>query len=62
MHAHIVHPDPALEYAFAEEGCHILESWNDADDPQCSIARARVAPGRTTRGCKASRPARKGAA
>lgn len=49
MHAHIVHPDPALEYPFTEEGCHILESWNDADDPQCSIARARVAPGRTTR-------------
>ena len=49
MHVHIVHPDPALEYAFTEEGCHILESWNDADDPACSIARARVAPGATTR-------------
>lgn len=49
MHAHIVHPDPQSEYAFAAEGCHILESWNDTDDPQASIARARVAPGLTTR-------------
>lgn len=49
MHAHIVHPDPQREYAFTEEGCHILESWNDADDPECSITRARVAPGVTTR-------------
>ena len=24
------------------EGCHILESWNDAADPAASIARARV--------------------
>lgn len=49
MHSRIVHPDPQREYAFTEEGCHILESWNDADDPQASIARARVAPGVTTR-------------
>lgn len=49
MHARIVHPDPALEYAFTAEGCHILESWNDGGDPQASIARARVAPGVTTR-------------
>lgn len=49
MHIHIIHPDPQLEYAFTAEGCHILESWNDADDPQASIARARVAPGVTTR-------------
>lgn len=48
MHIHIVHPDPALEYAFVE-GCSILECWNDPDDPQASIARARVAPGVTTR-------------
>ena len=31
------------------EGCYILESWNDAADPAASIARARVAPGITTR-------------
>lgn len=49
MHIHIVHPDPQREYAFVEEACHILESWNDADDPQASIARARVAPGAITR-------------
>lgn len=48
MKTHIIHPDPALEYAFIE-GCSILESWNDSDDPQASIARARVAPGVTTR-------------
>lgn len=45
---HIIHPDPALEYAFIE-GCGILECWNDPADPQASIARARVAPEVTTR-------------
>jgi mannose-6-phosphate isomerase-like protein (cupin superfamily) len=30
------------------ERCHILELSNVADDPQVSIARARVAPGVTT--------------
>lgn len=44
----IHHPDPRAEYYF-DEGCHILESWNQADDPACSIARARVPPGVTTR-------------
>jgi mannose-6-phosphate isomerase-like protein (cupin superfamily) len=44
----IHHPDPDAEYFFAE-GCHILESWNQPLDPACSIARARVAPGDTTR-------------
>lgn len=39
--------DPAREY-FTREGCHILEVSNVADDPQVSIARARVAPGVTT--------------
>lgn len=48
MKTHIIHPDPALEYDFIE-GCSILESWNNADDAQASIARARVAPGMTTR-------------
>lgn len=48
MQIHIVHPEPALEYAFIE-GCGILESWNNPDDPHASIARARVAPGVTTR-------------
>ena len=40
--------DPAAEYYFAE-GCHVLELSNVPDDPDCSIARARVAPGTTTR-------------
>jgi mannose-6-phosphate isomerase-like protein (cupin superfamily) len=48
MQIHIVHPDPALEYAFVE-GCAILESWNHPDDAQASLVRARVAPGVTTR-------------
>ena len=47
MQPYIIHPDPAAEYYFGE-GCHILESWNDPNDPQTSIARARVAVGVTT--------------
>jgi mannose-6-phosphate isomerase-like protein (cupin superfamily) len=31
------------------EGCSILESWNNDSDPTLSIARARVAPGVTTK-------------
>lgn len=34
---------------FTAEGCHILELSNSPDDPGLSIARARVAPGVTTR-------------
>ena len=49
MRIQIVHPDPALEFAFDAEDCRILECWNDADDPQASIARARVAAGERTR-------------
>ena len=33
---------------FLEEGCHIVELHNSADDAGCSIARARVEPGKTT--------------
>ncbi len=40
--------DEADEY-FMEEGCYILETWNRANDPAVSIARARVKPGVTTR-------------
>src|SRR3989338_1699089 len=37
------------EYYF-EEGCYILEMWNDSEkDPQVSIARARVPVGGTTK-------------
>ena len=34
---------------FTAEGCYITELSNSADDPDLSIARARVAPGVTTR-------------
>ena len=40
--------DPSAEYYFAE-GCHVLELSNVPGDPDCSIARARVEPGTTTR-------------
>ena len=32
-----------------EEGCHIVELHNTEMDAECSIARARLEPGRTTR-------------
>ncbi len=48
MKACIKHYQPGSEYYF-DEGCHINELSNSADDPELSIARARVAPGRTTR-------------
>ena len=48
MSSGIYHPDNNREYYFTE-GCHILESWNNSSDPAASIARARVAPGVTTR-------------
>jgi len=39
---------PASE-TYIEEGCYIVELHNDDADADCSIARARVAPGMTTR-------------
>ena len=39
---------PGSEYFF-DEGCYINELSNSGDDPELSIARARVAPGQTTR-------------
>ena len=36
------------EYFF-EEGCYITEWWNEIQDNDVSIARARVRPGQTTR-------------
>jgi mannose-6-phosphate isomerase-like protein (cupin superfamily) len=48
MKTTIRQPDPTAEYYF-KEGCHILELENTPDDPEVSIARARVAPGVTTR-------------
>lgn len=40
--------NPQSEYYFVE-GCFILELSNSPDDPDLSIARARVRPGVTTR-------------
>ncbi len=40
------HPDVE---ALTEERCHILELSNSPDDPDLSIARARVEPGVSTR-------------
>jgi len=48
MKARIKHFDAAAEY-FTPELCHINELANTADDPEASVARARVAPGVTTR-------------
>jgi mannose-6-phosphate isomerase-like protein (cupin superfamily) len=44
----VKHASPQEEY-FTSEGCFILELSNAPDDPGLSIARARVAPGVTTR-------------
>ena len=46
--ASVIHPDPANEF-WTEEQCYILESSNSTDDPDVSIARARVKPGVRTR-------------
>jgi mannose-6-phosphate isomerase-like protein (cupin superfamily) len=48
MQAKIVSPDPGQEFS-TQERCHILEVWNSPDDPNASIARARVEPGVTTK-------------
>lgn len=40
--------DPASEYFF-KEGCHIIEISNSDQEPELSIARARVEPGISTR-------------
>ena len=48
MKPRIKYFDAAAEY-FTPELCHINELANTADDPDVSIARARVAPGVTTR-------------
>lgn len=44
----IRHGAAATEYWF-EEGCYITEWSNAGDDPECSIARARVPAGGQTR-------------
>jgi mannose-6-phosphate isomerase-like protein (cupin superfamily) len=47
MRPHVLSPDPAREYFF-REGCFITELSNGEHDPDVSLARARVEPGRTT--------------
>ncbi|MCG7922522.1 MAG: cupin domain-containing protein [Candidatus Thiodiazotropha lotti] len=47
MKQQIRHLDSGREF-YIEERCHIIELCNSADDPDCSIARARVEPGVTT--------------
>ena len=44
----VTRPNAGQEFETPER-CHVLKIWNDADDPAVSIARARVAPGVTTR-------------
>jgi len=48
MKPRVKHFDAGAEY-FTPELCHINELANTTDDPAASIARARVAPGVTTR-------------
>lgn len=48
MHARITHSRSAPEAWFQEEGCHIQEIGNHPDDPDVSVARARVLPGHST--------------
>lgn len=44
-----IRPQQLSEEFYTPELCHITELSNSADDPEVSIARARVAPGVTTR-------------
>ncbi|MEI6705505.1 MAG: cupin domain-containing protein [Methylococcales bacterium] len=48
MQAQIIKTSESDEYYF-EEGCFILELSNTAQDPQLSIARARLKTGMSTR-------------
>ena len=43
----VTHIDTGREF-YTPEKCHIIELSNTPDDPEASIARARVAPGITT--------------
>ena len=47
MEPQIKRPVPETEFV-TDEGCWILESWNEGSDPVVSIARARVEPGVST--------------
>jgi mannose-6-phosphate isomerase-like protein (cupin superfamily) len=45
----LIHSPAEADEFFTDEGCHILETWNRPEDAAVSVARARVAPGVTTR-------------
>jgi mannose-6-phosphate isomerase-like protein (cupin superfamily) len=49
MHDPVISRASEKEEYFFEEGCFITESWNCSEDEACSIARARVPVGVTTR-------------
>jgi mannose-6-phosphate isomerase-like protein (cupin superfamily) len=44
-----VYPLKTGDEFYTAEGCYIIEISNSAEDPDVSIARARLEPGRTTR-------------
>lgn len=48
MRASVLKCKESQEYYF-KEGCYILELSNDPDDPNVSIARAKVSPGQSTK-------------
>lgn len=48
MTSHILFGSKKAEYYF-KEGCHITELSNSEVDPEVSIARARLEPGKATR-------------
>jgi mannose-6-phosphate isomerase-like protein (cupin superfamily) len=45
----VIHQSDISREYFADERCYILELRNSPDDPDVSIARARVEPGVTTK-------------
>lgn len=49
MHDPVISRASEREEYFFEEGCYITENWNCHEDEACSIARARVPVGVTTR-------------
>ena len=44
-----IHQFKPQSESLTNEGCYIIEMQNIQDDPTCSIARARVEPGVTTK-------------
>lgn len=44
-----IHKQDVEQEFYTDEGCHIIEVANSDNDPNVSIARARVEPGKMTR-------------